>query len=310
MIVLSGDSANELYVAAAQSILREGQRVSPRGMATTEIIGCHMLLRSPRRRVVDLPPVRVINPAFAIAEMVWILSGSDDPWIFTYNRALEQFADDGRLQGAYGPRMRRWADQVDQLDSVRQLLLRDPDSRQAVISLFNPAHDFNGHRDVPCTLGYQFFIRNGRLDMHTRMRSQDLWLGFPYDVFSFTVLHELMAGWVDVELGEYHHHVGSLHLYERDIAQAERLPVDPVPSWEMPPSGVQFDALTLHLAAVRAGATPEKAEPWATFADVMTSYRSWARGNRPRARELAAGTTGRLGRHLEEWYRRLDAQRQ
>jgi thymidylate synthase len=34
---------------------------------------------------VDVPPARVINPAFAAAEAAWILSGSDDPWIYLYN---------------------------------------------------------------------------------------------------------------------------------------------------------------------------------------------------------------------------------
>ncbi len=50
--------------------------------------------------------------------------------------------------------------------------------------------------------------------MHTTMRSQDLWLGFPYDIFTATLIQELLAGWLEVGVGEYHHHVDSLHLYE------------------------------------------------------------------------------------------------
>jgi thymidylate synthase len=184
MITLTAGSANELYVAACQAVRRDATMVSPRGMATIEVLGAHLCLTNPRRRLIDLPPARVINPAFAVAETVWILSGSDDPWIFQYNRALTRYTDDGRLQGAYGPRMRRWRGQVDQLDQVRRTLTRDPDSRQAVIQLFDPERDTCGHRDVPCTLNYRFFLRGGRLQMHTTMRSQDLWLGFPYDLFT------------------------------------------------------------------------------------------------------------------------------
>ena len=67
MITLAGDSANELYVAAAEAVLHEGQVVHPRGFATREVLGAHLELTDPRRRFVDLPPVRVINPAFAVA---------------------------------------------------------------------------------------------------------------------------------------------------------------------------------------------------------------------------------------------------
>jgi thymidylate synthase len=136
------------------------------------VLGAHLLLTDPRRRFVSVPPVRVLNPAFAVAEALWILSGSDEPWIFTYDRSLERYADEGRLKGAYGPRMRQWRG-VDQLGHVRRLLRRDPDSRQAVIQLYDPQRDTCGHRDVPCTLNYRFFLWRGRLEMHTTMRSND-----------------------------------------------------------------------------------------------------------------------------------------
>ena len=150
----------------------------------------------PRRRLVDVPPARLINPAFAAAETAWILSGSDSPWIYDYNERLAQFADDGRLMVAYGPRLRRWRGTTDQIAQVLDTLSRDPGSRRAVIQLYDPETDGRGDKDVSCTLGYRFFLRDGSLHMHTTMRSQDLWLGFCYDIFAATVLHELLAGWL------------------------------------------------------------------------------------------------------------------
>jgi hypothetical protein len=133
------------------------------------------------------------NPvaAFAAAEAIWILSGSDAPWIYQYNKRLADYADDGRLMGAYGPRLRRWHGTTDQLALARTLLASDPDTRRAVIQLYAPEIDAHGHKDVPCTLGYRFFLRDGLLHMHTTMRSQDLWLGFCYDIFTATILQEL-----------------------------------------------------------------------------------------------------------------------
>lgn len=308
MIMLTGESANELYVAACRAVCRDGVRVSPRGMATTEVMGAHLCLIDPRRRLVDLPPVRVINPAFAVAEALWILSGSDDPWIFQYNRALIRYTDDGRLQGAYGPRMRHWRGTVDQLDRVRRLLVRDPDSRQAVIQLFDPERDTCGHRDVPCTLGYRFFLRGGLLHMHTTMRSQDLWLGFPYDIFAATLLQELLAGWLGVELGEYHHHVDSLHLYAKHEQGAASLPAEPEPSSSMPRLGVEWDCLSELLSGVIAGCPPLNAgEVWTTFAAMMASYRVWGGGDREQARACVAATHSELARALERWYDHLTA---
>lgn len=306
MITLTGDSANELFVAACQAVRRDGVTVSPRGMETTEVLGAHLCLTNPRSRFVDLPPARVLNPAFAVAETLWILSGSDDPWIFQYNRALTRYADDGRLQGAYGPRMRRWRGRIDQLDQVRRLLARDPDSRQGVIQLFDPEHDTRGHRDVPCTLGYRFFVRGGRLHMHTTMRSQDLWLGFPYDIFAATLLQELLAGWLGVGLGEYHHHIDSLHLYEKHAQTVASLPAEPMASSPMPSIGVEWDHLSGLLSDVIAGCAPLNAgEMWTAFAAVMASYRAWTENDREQARANAAATPGELGRALERWYDHL-----
>lgn len=306
MMSLTAGSANELYAAACHTVARDGVVVSPRGMPTTEILGAHLCLTDPRCRLVDLPPTRVINPAFAVAEALWILSGSDEAWIFEYNRALHRYTDEGRLQGAYGPRIRRWGGRIDQLDKVRHLLSRDPDSRQGVIQLFDPERDTRGHRDVPCTLSYRFFLRSGRLHMHTTMRSQDLWLGFPYDIFAATLLQELMAGWLGVDLGEYHHHVDSLHLYAAHTPAVAGLPAEAEPSVSMPGIAVDWDDLSGLLSAVIAGCAPlHGGTAWAMFAAVMASYQCWTSGDREQARTTAAATPGVLGPALQRWYDHL-----
>jgi thymidylate synthase len=307
MFEVTAGSANELYTSVCREVLAQGHRAAPRGMATTEVLGAHLRLTAPRRRFVNVPPIRLLNPAFAVAEALWILSGSDDPWIFTYNRALRRYADDGRLQGAYGPRMRRWNDQVDQLDHVRRLLLRDPDSRQGVIQLYDPQRDTRGNHDVPCTLNYRFFVRRERLEMHTTMRSNDVWLGLPYDLFTATMLHELMATWLGVELGTYHHHVDSLHLYaQHDEAAAEVAGSAVEPSPSMAALSAPAEGFTEFLTTVVAGTlTPDTGSPWTALAAILASYRHWSAGDRPTARALAAGISDDLGHALRGWYAHL-----
>ncbi|MGH3568269.1 MAG: thymidylate synthase [Pseudonocardia sp.] len=310
MIVLRADSANELYSLTCRAVLDRGRRSLPRGLGTTEVLGVHLCLMQPRRRYVDVPPFRIINPAFAVAEALWILSGSDDPWIFQYNKSLAKYADDGRLQGAYGPRIRRWGDNVDQLDHVRLLLGRDPESRQGVVQIYDATRDTLGHRDVPCTLNYRFFLREGRLHMHTTMRSQDLWLGFPYDIFTTTLIQELMAGWLGVSVGEYHHHVDSLHLYDEHIAAADQVAATSATSTQMPKLAVPWDSLPSVLEGVIAGDVSATAGPeWASFATILASYRSWQDGDCDGARRAIAGATDDVGLALGRWYEHLTRHR-
>ena len=101
------------------------------------------------------------------------------------------------------------------------MLQRKPDSRQAVIQLFD-AHDIiESHNDVPCTCTIQFMIRKKQLHMLTYMRSNDAFVGMPHDIFCFTMLQEIMARTLSVELGQYKHVVGSLHLYNKSVSNAQ-----------------------------------------------------------------------------------------
>lgn len=321
MICVTAESASALWRDTVAAVLENGRACAPRGLATWEAVGAHLTLTRPRRRLVCVPGKRVINAAFAAAETVWILAGVDDEWIYTYNEQLRQFTDDHVLRGAYGPRLRAWADagtetggvggSVDQLDQVRRELVEDPDTRRAIIELWNPARDHRGHRDVPCTLGYHFLLREGRLEMHTRMRSQDLWLGFCYDIFAATVLHELMAGWVGAELGDYHHHVTSLHLYDEHLPYARALgpSCTSADQPEMLPLALPWERLDDTLQAVIDGGAC--AHPgWDEATVVMRSYRSYKSGDHADARAIAAGTPashrGPLISGLLAWYDHLD----
>jgi thymidylate synthase len=308
MFFLSAHSASELFASACSTVLREGRKVAPRGMPTRELLGVHLRLQQPRRRLVSAPPTRLLNPAFAAAETVWILSGSDDPWIYAYNQRLTEFTDDGVLRGAYGPRLRRWGGSLDQLDRVSRLLEADPDTRRAVIQLYDPGRDRNVHRDVPCSLGYRFYLRCGRLDMHTSMRSQDLWLGFGYDIFAATVLHELMAGWVGARLGEYHLHVDSLHLYEEHLEMAANLPCVIEPSPVMPPLAVVWDDFDPTLRKVIAGDQVDHMG-WRQIGEVLRAYRFWKSGDRVKARHIAERTRGPLADALCSWFGHLAERR-
>lgn len=304
-----GDSVATLFAGVVREVAASGRRVSPRGMPTRELLDAHLVLTRPRARLLHLPPARILNPAFAVAETVWHLLGTDDPWIFDYNSQLRQYADDGVLRGAYGPRMRRWGGSLDQLAQSITTLRHDPDSRRAVIQLYDPARDALGHRDVPCTLGFRFHLRNGRLHMSTTMRSQDAWLGLPYDAFFATVLHELMAGWVGAQLGEYHHHVDSLHLYERDLAAADLRLTETEQVAEMPALATPWTGFDQLLGQVRRGGSIPEHRGWGAMGAAMHSYQKWKAGELESAEHIAQEMPEPLGPALLGWYAHLRTRR-
>jgi thymidylate synthase len=59
--------------------------------------------------------------------------------------------------------------------------------------------------------------RNGRLEWTQVLRSNDLFRGVPYNFVQFTVVQEVMAGWLGLEVGSYDHLSDSLHVYEDDF---------------------------------------------------------------------------------------------
>lgn len=160
----------------------------------------------------------------AIGELVWYLSGSDAlAQIQYYIERYHEFSDDGTtLNGAYGPRIfSRKRCEVpeaasDEWQRVIDVLKARTGSRNAVIQIYSNADGNKKTNDIPCTCTLQFAIRRNKLEMHVHMRSNDAYLGLPHDVFSFTMMQEIAARELGVDVGRYQHSVASLHLYDDD----------------------------------------------------------------------------------------------
>ena len=159
---------------------------------------------------------RKANIFATLAETLWVLAGRDDlEFIGYYLQRIASFSDDGIvLHGAYGPRLKNWQG-INQFTEVLRVLRNDPDSRRAVMILFDPARDFDSKRkDIPCNNWLQFSIRDQKLHMRVTSRSMDVIWGSTINVFEWTVIQELLSHQLGISPGTYTHFVGSLHLYE------------------------------------------------------------------------------------------------
>jgi len=106
---------------------------------------------------------------------------------------------------------------------VINCLTEDPDSRQAYIPMLDHNHLFVGNKDVVCTKGILFRIVEDKLDMTVSMRSSDLAIGSSIDLPCFSFLHEMVAYSLAKQMGKFHFHTDSLHVYERNFKLMETI---------------------------------------------------------------------------------------
>lgn len=199
-------SVDELLLKGADVVVKERQ--------TKELIARNTRLALPLERYLFVPK-RHNDIAAQFAESMWVLAGRNDiAWLGKYLPRAPLFSDDGETwRGAYGPRLRRWAG-VDQIDAVRKVLLADRTSRQAVMTLFDPALDYEPSKDIPCNNWLGWIIREDQLHMSAALRSNDVLWGFSgVNAFEWSILHEMLAYWVSAEVGQADYLAMSFHLY-------------------------------------------------------------------------------------------------
>lgn len=199
--------------------LQNIQQPSRDGNVVGEIINAVTVITDPRQGFVKSKE-RNLSIKYAVGELLWYLSGSNKlEDISPYSSAWKNLSDDGNtVNSAYGYRIFNKFG-FNQWEHVIKLLQKDPLSRQAIIHIKEPNNAPT--KDLPCTICIQYLIRDNKLHSTVYMRSNDIWLGFPYDVFNFTSLQVLMAMELGVPVGEYTHIAGSLHLYERNVKNVQ-----------------------------------------------------------------------------------------
>jgi len=222
--VFEGETADELWLRAAEALvigsdyLRQPSRLGN----IRELLHCSLHLKNPRQRWI-LSRQPSINPAFAIAEVVWILQGRNDSAFLNYwNPILPKHSGYGETYyGAYGHRLRSNLG-FDQIEAAYQALAADPGSRQVVLQIWDGRKDMPNldgsprDSDIPCNVVAMLKVREGKLELLQIMRSNDIFRGTPHNIIQFTCLQEIIAGWLGLEVGSFVLVADSLHMYEHD----------------------------------------------------------------------------------------------
>ncbi len=281
MICFEGSSADAVWRQAVQRLhpARVSAIQESRDQPTRELLHVAFTITDPRQRLVFGRP---INPAFAIAEVIWIMSGANDTRFLSFwNPRMMQFVDkdkdERKFHGAYGFRLgsqpalseeatqqlRHTTDldngRLDQLRSAYEALRHTPSSRQVVLQIWDHRRDMPDpdprSKDVPCNIVSHLMIRDEKLEWLQVMRSNDLIWGTPYNFIQFTTMQEIVAGWLGVDVGTYNHISDSLHVYERHWELLKTLNVE------------NIDALPRNQADLRIPSYNEWEKLWARLVD-------------------------------------------
>lgn len=228
------------YLDLLQHIIDTGSDKSDRtGTGTRSVFGYQM-----RFNLADgfpLVTTKKCHVKSIIYELLWFLRGDTNIAYLKENgvRIWDEWADEnGNLGPVYGKQWRSWqgADgkTVDQVTELIAQLKTNPDSRRLIISAWNVA-DLPDMKLMPCHCLFQFYTTVGdngkrKLSCQLYQRSADVFLGVPFNIASYALLTMMIAQVCDMELGDFVHSFGDVHLYNNHFEQAHlQLSREPFP---------------------------------------------------------------------------------
>lgn len=217
--MIIGDTLTDIYEKTLDKLKEAKEQESQFG-DTLELINYSCCLKNPRSRFIGTQN-RAHSLRYIIGELIWYLSGEKSiERISNYSTFWNKLVDEkDEINSNYGYRVfHKLVEGKNQYQWIIKELTRDAHSRRAImfLNLFEEDY-FQMHKtkDFPCTIYLHFLVRDDKLNMLTYMRSNDFIYGFCNDVPFFTILQEMIAAELGIELGYYYHNAGSEHIYKR-----------------------------------------------------------------------------------------------
>lgn len=215
------------YLDLLQHILDNGTDKTDRtGTGTRSVFGYQ--LRYDLSKGFPLVTTKKVHLKSIIYELLWFLKGDTNIKYLNDNGVSiwDEWADDnGDLGPVYGAQWRSWhgADGkvVDQITEVIDQIKKNPDSRRLIVSAWNVA-EIPNMALAPCHALFQFYVADGKLSLQLYQRSADVFLGVPFNIASYALLLMMVAQVCDLEVGDYVHSFGDVHIYNNHFEQVNR----------------------------------------------------------------------------------------
>ena len=223
------------YLDLLQHILDNGVEKSDRtGTGTISYFGYQM--RFDLSKGFPLTTTKKTHLKSIIYELLWFLKGDTNIKYLNDNgvKIWDEWANEnGDLGHVYGYQWRNWpaADgtHIDQVKTVVESIKNNPDSRRHIINAWNVG-DLKNMALPPCHAFVQFYVVDGKLSCQLYQRSADVFLGVPFNIASYALFTMMMAQVCDLELGDFVHTFGDVHIYNNHMEQVkEQLSRNPFP---------------------------------------------------------------------------------
>ena len=226
--------ADDTYLSLLANIMQYGTRSDDRtGTGTVRIFGAQMRFDDVGTNFPLLTTKR-LHWKSIVAELLWMLKGRTDlAWLHDRGVTIwdEWAKPDGTIGPAYGFQWRSWpaydGSTIDQLSSVIESIKTNPESRRLIVSAWNPAQV--SEMALPaCHCFFQFAVLDGRLDTQVYIRSNDMFLGAPFNIASYALLNIIVANLTGLQPGNLIYTIGDAHIYLNHLdkvrMQMQRLP--------------------------------------------------------------------------------------
>ena len=172
-----------------------------------------------------------------IYELLWFIKGETNTKYLKENnvKIWDAWSDEnGDLGPVYGHQWRNWnSDGVDQISILIDQIKNNPNSRRMIVSAWNPSvlpdtsesfstNVANGKAALPpCHAFFQFYVSEGKLSCQLYQRSADTFLGVPFNIASYALFTMMIAQVTNLEVGDFIHTFGDVHLYNNHLEQAK-----------------------------------------------------------------------------------------
>lgn len=212
------------YHDLLEHILKKGSKKEDRtGTGTISTFGYQM--RFDLSEGFPLLTTKKVHTRSIIHELLWFLKGETNiKYLKDHGVSIwDEWADErGELGPVYGKQWRSWVspsgEAIDQILNIVETIKKNPDSRRLIVSAWNPA-DVDKMALPPCHCLFQFYVRDGKLSCQLYQRSADVFLGVPFNIASYALLTFMLAQVTSLEVGEFIHTFGDVHIYSNHIDQ-------------------------------------------------------------------------------------------
>ena len=215
------------YLDLLQHILDNGTDKTDRtGTGTRSVFGYQ--LRYDLSKGFPLVTTKKVHLKSIIYELLWFIKGETNIKYLKDNGVSiwDEWADEnGDLGPVYGAQWRSWSGAdgkvVDQFSEVIEQIKKNPDSRRLIVSAWNAA-EIPNMALAPCHALFQFYVADGKLSLQLYQRSADVFLGVPFNIASYALLLMMVAQVTGLEVGDYVHTFGDVHIYNNHFEQVNK----------------------------------------------------------------------------------------